>query len=325
MEIVVLRVLYVAIALLVTQCWPASAADPNCINGYYRAKLPACIDSLLSQLREMAPPKKFNPAETIGFLAQLFSESPAERQRILDDGSSDYVGSVELTALYRAGLHDDARKFADNNHLSAVLQNLETTRPTPLAEVRPSSVSADNELLIGAYMASGETVFIERILENFSSADDGMVRDGLRMGSMRSKFGPTLVPKERESVTFEAACAKYQCKTDPVRYDRLRTLSVAFWALQTLSRYDDGIKKTLAGFFDHDPRLLNLLLAEQTAFGNYAAARTAFTTFKLDPDSEGGQMHEAMSKVASAYEHLEPVADVFALIEALVKSGKNPN
>jgi hypothetical protein len=320
------RVLYAAIALLVIQCWPAGADDLNCMNFYYRAKPPACLDSLLSQLREKAPPQKFNPAETIGFLAQLFSKSPAERQRILDNGSSDYVGSVELTALYRAGLHDDARKFADNNHLSAVLQNLETTRPAPLAEVRPSSVSADNDFLIGAYMASGETVFIERILENFSSADDGMVSDGLRMGAMRSKFGPTLVPKERESVTFEAACAKYQCKTDPVKHDRLRTLSIAFWALQTLSRYDDGIKKTLAGFFDHDPRLKNLLFGEQAAYGHYAAATAMLTALKPDQISaEGGQMYETMSKVASAYEHLEPTADAFAQIEALAKSGKKLN
>ena len=65
----------------------------------------------------------------IGFLAQLFAASPAEKQRILDDEPSDYVRSVDLVALYRAGLRDDARKFADKHQLSALLQKLEAGRP----------------------------------------------------------------------------------------------------------------------------------------------------------------------------------------------------
>jgi hypothetical protein len=59
------------------------------------------------------------------------------------------------------------------------LRNLESARLPPLDEVRPSSVPAENDLLIGAYMASGDSVFIERIMENFSSVDDSLARDGL--------------------------------------------------------------------------------------------------------------------------------------------------
>lgn len=295
------------------------------MNDYYRAKRPPCVDSILSQFRQ-APRSKSDPSTMIGFLAQLFITSPAEKQRLLAKEPSDYVRSVDLVALYRAGLLDDARNFADKNQLSAMLQRMETSQLKPLAAVRPSSVAADNDLLIGAYMASGDTVFIERILENFSNADDSMASDGLRMGFMQSKFGPTLVPKERTSVTVGAACAKYQCKTDPTKLYRLLTLSSAFWALQSLGKNDDGIRKTFAGFFVRDKRLKDLFAAEQAAFGNYVTALTIVAAFKPDQAAtDAGAAHAAMSKAAAAYETLEPARNVFGHIEALTKSGKKPN
>ena len=321
-EIAVVRFLYVAMALLFVHCWPSGAAAQNCMNDYYRSKPSGCVDSILSQLRT-APRTKSDPSTVIGFLAQLFYTSPDEKQRILADESSDYIRSVDLAALYRAGLLDDARKFADKYQLAALLQKLETSRLAPLATVRPSSVPADNDLLIGAYMASGDTALIGRILENFSSADDGMASDGLRMAFMQSKFGPTLVPKERKTVTMAAACEKYQCKTDPPKLYRLLTLSSAFWALQSLGKSDEGIRKTLGRFFERDKRLKNLLAAEQAALGNYVAALAIFAAFKPDQiAAEGSEMYEAMSKAASAYEHLEPASNVFAPIGALTKSGK---
>jgi hypothetical protein len=295
------------------------------MNDYYRTKRPGCLDSMLTQFRQ-APRSKSDPNTIIGFLAQLFVTSPEEKQRILNDEPSDYVRSLDLVALYRAGLLDDARKFADKIDRSRLLQKLETDQLKPLAMVRPSSTPADNDLLIGAYMASGDAAYIQRILENFSSADDGMVSDGLRMGFMQSKFGPTLVPKERESVTVRAACAKYQCKADPAKLYRLLTLSSAFWALQSLAKNDEGISKTLAGFFEGDTRLKNLLAIEQTGFGNYVTTLAMVAGLKLDPAStEASPAYVAMSKAASAYENLESARNVFGHIEALTKSGRPPN
>jgi hypothetical protein len=228
-------------------------------------------------------------------------------------------------ALYRAGLFDDAESFARKYSMFPGLRNLEILRPTPLAEVRPSSAPADNDLLIGAYMASGDTVFIDRILENFNSADDGMASAGFRMGFMQSKFEPTLVPKEREAVTVAAACAKYQCKTDPAKLYRLLTLSSAFWALQSLAQHDEGIKKTFTGFFERDKRLKDLLSAEKSAFGNYMTTLVAVVPLKYDHASKEADLaYTAMSKSALAYETLEAARDTLAPIEALAKSGKLP-
>ncbi len=317
------KFLYAAIALLFIQC--AGAAAQNCMMNYYRTKPAGCVDTILAQFRQ-TPSSKSDPNTLIGFLAQLFSASPDEKRRILDNEPSEYIRSVDLVALYRAGLPDEAQKFADRNQLFALRQKLETNRPAPLNTVKPSSVPADNDLLIGAYMASGDTALIERILQNFSGADDSMMSDALRMGYMQSKFGPTFTPKGRESVMGPASCAKYQCKTDPGKYLRLLTLSSAFWALQSLAQQDEGIKKTFADYFTGDTRLKNLLAAEQAAFGNYMAALAIFAAFKPDQISaDGSQMYEAMKKAASAYENLEPAGSVFGHIEALTKSGKKPN
>jgi hypothetical protein len=315
-EIIAVKCPYVAIALLLIQCWPAGAADQNCMSDYYRTKSPGCIDSMLSQLRQPVPGSKADPSTIIGFLAQLFSASPEEKQRILSDEPSDYVRSVYLVALYRAGLLDDARTFADSNQLSGLLQKLKSGRIAALATLRPSSTAADNDLLIGAYMASGDTAFIERILENFSGADDVMVSDGLRMGYLMGKFGNSLAPKERESVTMAAARAKYQFDIDPAKFLRVLTLMTASWALSSLANHDDGIRRTVAGFFEHNARLKNLLLIEQTAFGNYLTYLAVVLTLSSHASVN------AMSKSVLAYEKLEPASDAFPPIEAPTKSGK---
>jgi hypothetical protein len=317
---------YVAIALLFAQCFPAQAADPNCMNDYYHQKLPACLDSMLSQIRDAPSWPKSEPTTLIGFLAQLFRVSQDERERVLHAESSEYLRWVYLKALYRAGLVNDAEVFARRYSMLPGLRNLEIIRLVPLEEVRPSSSPADNDLLIGAYMASGETVFIERIVENFSSADDSLASDGLRMGFMQYAFGPTFVPKDRQTVTAAAACEKYQCKTNPAKLYRLLTLSSAFWAMQALGKNDEGVSKTVTGFFERDRRLKGLLTAEKTALGNYEIAITMLVTLKSDHSStEANQAYAAMNKSASAYETLGSVRDAFAPIETLVKSGKKPN
>jgi hypothetical protein len=322
-EMVVAKFLAVAIALLV-QCWPAGAAGQNCMNDYYRTKAPGCVDSMLSQLRQTAPNAKGEPNPMIGFLAQLFRESPAEKQRILNDERSDYVKSVDLVALYRADLLDDARKFADKNQLSVLRAKLEAKPPAILAAVKPSSNPGDNDLLIGAYMASGDTALIQRILDNFSGADDGTVSDALRMGYMKSKFGSNLVATGRENVMAPAVCAKYQCKTEPARFFRVLTLASAFWALQSLAQNDEGISKTVTGFFDGDARLKNLLAGEEAAFENYVSALTMHALYKPDqPSAEPDEESAALDKAALAYEKLEPPHKVFDHIEAFVGSGKS--
>ena len=185
MEDALVKIPGIAILLVLVQLGSAAAANTDCMSHYYRSKPADCIDSTLSQLRT-ATRSKSDPSTVIGFLAQLFVTSPAEKARILNDEPSDYIRSVDLVALHRAGLAEDARQFAEKYQLSALLGKLQASRLAPLATVIPSSTPADNDLLIGAYMASGDTAFITRILQNFSSADDGMASDACAWDSCRA-------------------------------------------------------------------------------------------------------------------------------------------
>lgn len=296
-----------------------AVAGAECMPSYYRATSPACIDDVLAQLRQ-APPSSHEPSTIIGFLAQLFRTSQQERQRILQSETSDYMKSVELVSLYRAGLPDDAQKFANANNLSELSEKLRAINLVALDAVSPSSIPSDNDLLIGAYMASGDTALIQRILDNYSSADDGMVSDGLRIGFMMSKFGPDLAPRGRNNVTMQAACAKYQCKVDQTRLLRVMTLATAFWSLQSLARQDGGIYKTVSDSFARDTRLKTALMSEQTAFGNYAAALAGVAAFKDDhTGDQPGQAYAAMSRSASIYESLGPANEALAPIASLKK------
>jgi hypothetical protein len=288
----------------------AISAGQECMASYYRTKSPTCIDGILVEFRQ-APRAGFDSNTLIGFLAELFRSSPQERDRILSAEPSDYFKSVHLVSLYRAGLSDEAEKFAMQNNLSALVDKVRATHLPALEAVRPSSTPADNDLLIGAYMASGDTAFIQRVLENYSSADDGVVSDGLRIGFMLSKFGPGLTMKGRDAVMAQTACDKYQCRSDATKLRRVMTLGTALWSLQSLSQQDNGIKKTLSDFFANDTRLKRLFAIEQNAFANYLTAIIGLTAFKDSPAGNLGPGYEALRKSAEIYEKLGSANDAF--------------
>ncbi|MEA2820913.1 MAG: hypothetical protein QOJ86_2917 [Bradyrhizobium sp.] len=302
-----------ALALLCLLSAVGAASAQQCMTSYYREKSPACVDQVLAQFRQMPPNPRSEPSNMIGFLAGIFRDSAQERERILKAESSNYVRSVMLLSLYRAGLPDDAQKFAAANDLAALSEKLRGMRLVALDAVKPSSIPGENDLLIGAYMASGNATFIQRILDNYSSADDAMASDGFRVGLMMSKFGPGLAPKGRKAVTVQAACEKYRCKEDQTKLLRVMTLGTALWSLQSLSGQDAGIQKTLSDFFARDTRLKMLFTTEQTAFGNYLTAMVVITTFKDDhTGADREQAYAAMDKSASIYESLGSAKEAFA-------------
>jgi hypothetical protein len=285
----------------------AFGAGQECMATYYREKSPACIDEILTQLLAPTTAPHKDPNTIIGFLAQIFRSSPEQRGRILNAASSDYMRSVDLTSLYRAGLLDEAKKFAVSNNLSAFQEKISSMRLQTLDDIRPSSMPGDNDVLIGAYMASGNTAFIQRVLENYSSADDDLARDGFRIGNMMIQFGPTLAPKGRQPTTMQSACEKYQCKADQTKLLRVMTLATASWSLQSLSGHDDGIKQTLTAFLAREPRLKTLYFMERTALGNYMTAVAGAAAFKND-----NPIYETMNKSASIYETLGPADEALA-------------
>lgn len=314
------RLVGIAIVLMLLHFLPggAFAAGPGCMASYYRTKSPACIDETLAQFRQTVP--RSAPDTLVGFFAELFRASPEERERLLKNEPSNNVRTVYLYSLYQAGLSDEARKYAAANQLTALLDRLQTARISTLEALRPSTVPGNNDALIGAYMASGNTVFIQRILDNYAGADDAMVSHGLRVGLMMSKFGPDLTPKGRDAVMAKALCERYECKADQTKFLRVMTLGTALWSLQSLSAQDEGIKKVLSEFFSGDTRLKNLFAAEQAAFGNYMTAIVLVSTFQKDrTGADQDQTFELMSKSASIYENLGSGKDAFEPFKNLKK------
>jgi hypothetical protein len=299
-----------ALALLCFLPTVGVASAQQCMASYYRAKSPACVDEVLAQ--PSIPDS--DPSTVIGFLAQIFSDSAQERDRILKAESSHHVKYLMFNSLYRAGLPEEAEKFASANNISLLPEKVRTMIGlVPLEAVKPSSLPRGNDMFIGAYMASGNTTFIQRILENYSSADDAMAADAFRMGLMMSKFGPSLAPKGRNAVTLQAACAKYQCEEGRAKSLRVLTLAMDLWSLQSLSEQDEGVKKTLSDFFARDARLKNLFTIEQTALGNYVAAIAIIVAFKDDHTAvDREQAYAAMDKSASIYENLGSAKEAFA-------------
>jgi hypothetical protein len=252
-------------------------------------------------LAEFRQRPQSDPNTLIGFLAQIFRTSPDERERILIAETSEQLKTADIVSLYRADLVEEAEAFAKANNLSALADKVRAARLPTLDAVKPA-VPADNDLLAGAYMASGDTGFIQRILATYSGADDGMVSDGLRIGFMMSKFGAALAAKDRKAVTMQAACDRFQCKSDPAKLLRVLTLATALWSLQLLSQ-DEGIRTTLFGFFAGDPRLKTLFFVEQNAFANYL---TMIIGLAGVPDSE------ILNRSAETYEKLGPANEVLA-------------
>jgi hypothetical protein len=299
----------IALILSVICCDAVLALGQECMAGYYRTKSSACIDGILADFRNQPGS---DPNTLTGFLAELFKASPAERDRILKAETTDFMMSVDLASLWLAGLRDDAQKFAEATNRSGMIERARQTFPQTLDAVKPSAPPRDNDLLIDAYIASGNIDFIERVLANYSSADDGMVADALRIGFMMGKFGPNLKPPGRAPATLQVACEKYQCKVDRTKTLRVLTLATAFWSIQSLSQHDDGIAKTLNDFFTGDARLRTIFASEQTAFGNYLVALTGIAAFKNGQADDQQRAYATMDKAATIYENLGSPADATA-------------
>jgi len=264
----------------------AAAGGPDCYATFYQTKDMTCIDALIESVRKQeatGDQARSAPEAAIGFLAQVFRDYPQQEVRILTQDASPRLKSVYLTALFRAGKLEDAKIYADAIGWMDGFKRYSDGGITPLKLVNPLAYPGENDLLIGAYMASGNTEYATRILANYKSAADGMVSDAIRISLMTSKFGPNLTPPGRENAMMPAACERYQCKTDPRSLMRVMTLTTGLWAVRSLAQRDEGIKGALIDFFKSDQRIQQLSAREEVAFGNYLTMVIAYAAIKDNP------------------------------------------
>lgn len=266
----------------------AAGGNADCMMSFYKTNDMACVSVLLEPLRtssaEQIGKGTADLQAIVGFLAEIFRAYPKDKERILKEDASYLAKSIYIEALCRAGMQEEAKKFAEANGLSAGYNRFQSGSPAPIKLLKSNSRAGDNDLLIGAYMATGEAQHISNILENFTSTDDAMAGDAFRIGLMMSKFGFSLTPKWREPAMTNALCQKYECKIRAQGFLRVITLSSAFWSLQSLGQKDEGIRKIFGDFFASDSRLKSLLVVEQSAFMNYLTTLAMYAAIKDNPN-----------------------------------------
>jgi hypothetical protein len=285
----------------------AQTPSDNCASTYYRDKSEACLSATLAALGDALSVKPEVNVAMVGFLAGVIKSTPKMEAKILAAVGPPTMKTTILMALDRAGRDEAARNFAQSEHLQAALAGLESELPPRLDEVKSRSAAADNDLLIGAFMATGDPAYIKAILGNFSAAEDDQIRAAVRVALMQARFGEN----DRRGGYGRLArvlCGKYQCRREFSPFSRVMTLASAYWALASLAAKDETIRKTSQAFLDADPRVKAIEQNEQDAFAAYIERLSAWTAAKNDPDS----MDKAKSEDAllSGYENLGPTRDL---------------
>jgi hypothetical protein len=263
-----------------------AAGGPDCFATFYRTKDTTCIDAMIETIRKQEATgnqARSAPEAAIGFLAQIFGDYPQQKERVLAQDASPRLKSVYLAALFRAGKLEDAKRYANAIGWPDGFKRYSNDGIVTLSLVKPVAYPGENDLLIGAYMASGNTEYVTRILANYKSADDAMASDAIRIALMNSKFGATLTPPGRENAMAPAACERDQCKTNPSSFMRVMTLASGLWAVRSLAQRDEGIKRALLDFFKGEQRIQQLSAREDAAFMNYLTLLAAYAGIKDNP------------------------------------------
>jgi len=300
------RGLAFAVALCASTGMAQTPSD-DCASTFYRDKSEACLTDTLAALRDASSVKPEVNAAMVGFFAGVITSTPSMEAKILAAVGPPAMKRTILMALQRAGRDEAARNFAQTEHLQAALAGLESERPPRLDEVKPRSAAADNDLLIGAFMSTGDPTYIKAILGNFSAAEDDQIRDAVRVALMQARFGEN----DRRGGYQRLArvlCGKYQCRRDLSPFSRVMTLSSAYWALAALAAKDETIRKTSQAFLDADPRVKAIEQNEQDAFAAYVERLAVWTAAKGDPDSADRAKSE--DALLSGYENLAPTQDL---------------
>jgi hypothetical protein len=278
------------------------SCDPEFL---YRTKSTKRINNLIQGINLLkADADNNNLAEhsnieaVVGMLVTIFIELPEEKQQILEKESNSYAKGIYVEALYRAGLLEEARTYADKNKIPEVFKWYQDQNLQSLENTKPRYLGYENDLLIGAYTATGDIKYIERILANYKNADDAMVRDSLRLGFMYHQFGPTFAAPDRNTIMTMAVRQKYYSKAKPEKMMQILTLSSAFWAIKSLAKSDEGIKKISAEFFQKDPRLQKFLLEETIALSNYL---TALIAYQISKDESSLLIYENLGSASKAF------------------------
>lgn len=298
-----MHALLLTLLLLLPLPAPAHSAnnDDSCAQTFYRHKDVQCIATVIKSLNSKGiadDSGTINPT-LIGFFAHIFASDPTMTSVILDKTASMTTAPLFVSALHTAGMAQQADAYAKKSGQQDFLARLQQQKTPPLQDLQPRDNPADNDILIGAYMASGQADYITKMLANFADAPPQMVADAARLSLAQGKFGPSFAPKDRDSDIITFACARYECRDNRADFTRLMTLSSALWATTSLSKNDATLRTLLTAIIDSNPVLKDSLRLERVAFSNYMTSLVLLAGFPDNTDA---------SKLVRDFESLKPAA-----------------
>jgi hypothetical protein len=274
----------------------------------------SCLENVAKALKA----NQTDDGETIvGFMAETLRSAPEARAIYSIPDLQPRAKASLARAFDLLGEHNNLRGFfsalfggggeedGDSAEASAAKPDLDTL-------VSHDDVNT-NDLLIGAFMASGNQDHLARILRNYDTADDQMTADALREGMLLLRYWthPTQVDRTPVKTMLKLGCDRYGCKPRTHSEGRLMTLSTAYWAFFKHSAKDDGFRDAMNVY---RARHLQFALAEaqeRAAADNYASLSIAYATRKDDL---------TLAKAFDAYESFRPLSEVLPRFTLLAKA-----
>jgi hypothetical protein len=270
--------LILLLALSSCKTMASSSPDKHKLENFYTHKDCTAIERSLITFdknnTKLSTKTPDNSGSIIGILSGVFIKDNDCREKILSlsEGFSDNTKIIIFTSLFRAELPDIAKTFAQHYFPNYRIEQLKGFGESSIKSVVLNYDDASkNDLLIGAYFATGDDIYLKNMLHNFKTQKKDKIKDVIRVAMVIEKFGFSLSPSSHQSKMWESIKNKYYSPKNPNSVVNFITMSSLFWALNSIAKNDENVAKYLKSFFV-DNELEAIFLNEQTNFYNYSMA-----------------------------------------------------
>ncbi len=237
----------------------ASALEKaGCMNGYYKQKHEKCVQYVLDVIDEV--PRDELPLSVYGFLGGLW----------LQDNAFDVVLQKKITSkpqqifysklLYLMDERQKAVAYARQYNVHTEYKEVVDGGLPPLKQLKPQAFPGGNDMLIGAFFATGDDYYIENIFTSFEGQKEADIASALRYAYLNASFVPQGYPADKVQ---DDLCKRYACKKDDTRYLHVLTMASALWALESLSEAHPIIKNKMKNFYQANPHIMKLQASER--------------------------------------------------------------
>lgn len=293
-----MRRLLVALALTSAMGAPAFAY-PQCMETYHVDHDRSCLEKVAKALEA----DEIDGETIVGFMAETLRSAPEVRT---------LYSKPDLKPRAKAAF---ARAFdMSHNNMRGFFKALfggggddgdaETSTAKPDVDTLVSFDDLNaNDLLIGAFMASGNQDHLARVLKNFDTAGEQMTSDALREGMLLIRYWTHVTQANRTPVKImmQIGCARYGCKPGTNGEGRLATLSTAYWAFFKHAANDEGFRDAMMAYRAKHLKFALVEAQERAAADNYVSLSIAYARRKD---------HPALAKAFEAYENFRPLSEV---------------